>query len=170
MNYVKMKRKFAIRRIVKMLILASAIAATGMTCRHQKRTSIDETERVRAVALQQAEQVVEPTPLVIETTTPEGGTTSITTAPQSTTTYSLSDNTTASSEASVREWVSWQVGVPWSLCFAAAIFAYIFWARATAMGNIVDTTLSYVGDQLARTDDPRQREAWYGARNKLDRK
>lgn len=158
------------RCFFKLFIIALAIACGGMTCRHQKRTSIDETEKVRAVALQQAEQIVTPTPITIETTSPEGTTTAITAAPQSNTSYSLSDNTTASSEASVKEWVSWQVGVPWMLCVAALLGAYIFWARGTTAGNIIDRAGGYVINRLTQSNDPKEREAWHAIQNILDRK
>lgn len=156
------------KRFTNLLLLL--FICCGMTCSHQKRTSIDETEKVRAIALQQAEQVVTPTPLKIETTSPEGTTTAITTSPQSTTTYSLSDNTTASSQATIKEWISWQVGIPWTLCVAALLCAYIFFAKSTVTGNIVDRAGGYVVNRLTQSNDAKEREAWHAMQNILDRR
>lgn len=159
-----------ITRASRLFIPLMLLICCGMTCQHQKRTSIDETEKVRAVALQQAEQVVEPTPIVVETTTSDGSTTSVTAVPKSTTTYSLSDNTTASSESSLREWVSWQVGVPWTLCIALLLGIYVLWVRLSSVGNIVDTAGGYVINRLTQSNDPKEREAWHAMQNILDRK
>lgn len=158
------------RRQIIFLLLLTAIATSGMTCRHQKRTSIDETERVRSIALQEASQILEPTPIVVETTTAEGGTTSITAVPKSSTIYSLSDNTTASSEASVKEWISWQIGIPYSLCIAALLLSYVLWTKATRTGNIVDAAAAYVTNRLTQSNDPASREQWHGIQNIIDRR
>ena len=149
----------------------------------RRTRTLDETERLRAVSLQQVDSVVEATPVQVETTNPDGTTTTITAAPNTQTTYSLSDNTDASSSASMRYTYAAALGISWLVAFAFALLSYVLWSKVTAVGRVADkagakvlaksriieNTMSALTNCLASATDPQEVARLQSIRNSLER-
>lgn len=123
-----------------------------------KRTTLDETERLRAQTIQSTEQIVKATPVQVETTSPEGIKTTITAAPNSTTKYNLSDNTTASSVSSLATYTSIGMGVSMLFNIGLALIGWTLWSKLSATGLVFDKIGSHIIHRLASMNDPEKRE------------
>ena len=116
-------------------------------------------------------------------TNPDGSTTTITAAPQSETTYNLSDNTDASSSASVSYVYSVGIGISLLGNVALALLAYVLFAKLTAVGRVADkagskvlaksriieNTMSALTNCLASATDPQEVARLQSIRNSLER-
>ena len=169
--------------LLRVCVSAVALLLTGCGGKLTKRSTLEETEKVRAISLQQAEHVVTPTPVQVETTAPDGSKTTITAAPQSETSYNLSDNTTASSASSLSIYTSIGMGVSVLFNVALLLVAYVFWARFSSVGQVADrsaakalaksriieNTLSALTNALASATDPQEIARLQAIRNSLER-
>lgn len=134
------------------------LACCGMSCSQTRRASLDETERMKSATISSVNQVVKPTPVQIQTTSEDGRTTTITTAPQSTTTHNLSDNTTASSSVAWTSKVSVGLGISALGNVALFLVAYVFYARKTALGRSLDRVLAYATRRATSINNAERRE------------
>ena len=173
----------SVSRACRLLLLATAISLSGCGGKLTKRSTIDEAEKLRASTIQSVDAVITPTPVQVETTNPDGTKTTITAAPQSDTSYALSDNTTASSITSFTTYTS--IGLGFSVLFniALAMVAYVFWARFSSVGQVADRSaakaiaksriienaMSSLTNALASATDPHEIARLQSIRNSLER-
>lgn len=155
------------RQIIFSIVVV--MLCTAASCNHSRRTSLDETERLRAATLSNVNQVVKPTPVVVETTSADGTTTSVTTAPESTTTHNLSDNTTASSTASWKTSTTIGLGVSALGNVALILLAYVLYSKFTMQGQVVDRALAYATRRATSINNADRREDLMHIQNILDR-
>lgn len=139
-------------------IIVACLLLMGCGGKLAKRSTLDEVERTKYAVSQQAEQVVKAQPLQVETTSPEGTKTIITTAPESKTTYSLSDNTSASSVSSLSTYTSIGMGVSMLFNIGLAMIGWTLWSKLSATGLVFDKIGSHIIHRLASMNDPEKRE------------
>lgn len=158
-----------------LLLVFTMLMIGCSTLSKSKRTSIEETLKSRANTFQQVENIIEPQPMMITYTDPVSGkSTQISTPPKTSTKYSITDNNDSESDFKGKEDSKFYTGISTWLCVGFGLTCIVLFIKLTSTGKIADkiigSGINEINNQLANSNDSKEREKLLHIKNLLDKK